>query len=446
MNNYTVTSVTFLSGLSADWSPIGPRAGQGALSPIGPGHLSPWSPIGPGHLSPWSPIGPGHHSLWSPIGPGHLSPWSPIGPGRSSASSSPFGAEAADSAAMPAWQGIDPEWVYADGSTMLAQALRKSRAKTVRMSDPVAMDAVVVPRDTGVALRQALWRWAPEFRMMAVTGELLSRVQAHGLSVWLTEPPRPDGSCAGPATLLLELPASLDAVDWQAQVDDVIRAAVEREDRLPEILSQATSLWAFFESITGVSLQQAPAFGELLLAAEDWALKILMLLKHNVAARRPVHRSSLVRPVIATPGHGSLPSGHATMAAMNTELLRLMMYPGGPSARVDALDRLARRIAFNRVVAGMHFPVDSQAGYALGHQLARVLAALAGHPTTELRSLAASDVIYGEHKLPEIAPVANVGTSQGPARARPPAISPSRADALALLWEQAALELSRLRV
>lgn len=433
MTYYTVTSVTFLSGLSADWSPIGPRAGQAALSPIGPGHHSPWSPIGPGHHSPWSPIGPGQHS-----------PWSPIGPDSASTSASPSAMATVDSTAMPEWHGIDPAWVYSDGSTLLAQALRKSRAKTARMSDPVAMDTAFVPRGTRSPLRQPLWRWAPEFRMMAVTGELLSRVQVHGLSVWLFEPPRADGSPGKHATLLLQLPASLDAVNWQAQVDDVIRAAAEREDRLPEILSQAANLWAFFESITGVSLQQAPAFGELLLAAEDWALKILMLLKHNVAALRPVQRSSLVRPVIPTPGHGSLPSGHATIAAMNTELLRLMMYPTGPSARAEALDRLARRIAFNRVVAGVHFPVDSQAGYALGHQLARVLAALAGHPPAELRSLAAADVIRGDFKLSEIAPVAKVGNARN--QTKSPAIAASRADALALLWQQAALELSRLRV
>ena len=41
------------------------------------------------------------------------------------------------------------------------------------------------------------------------------------------------------------------------------------------------------------------------------------------------------------------------------------------------LDRLARRIAFNRVVAGVHFPIDSRAGYALGLQLSGHFIALA---------------------------------------------------------------------
>ena len=55
-------------------------------------------------------------------------------------------------------------------------------------------------------------------------------------------------------------------------------------------------------------------------------------------------------------------------------LLSELLYPAG-DARRSALDRLARRIAFNRVVAGVHFPIDSAAGSALAHQLAATLVA-----------------------------------------------------------------------
>jgi hypothetical protein len=247
------------------------------------------------------------------------------------------------------------------------------------------------------------------------------------------------------AILLLQLPDSLQHVDMQEQLDAVLRAAVEREDRLPEILSQASDFWPFFESVTGVQLAQAPAFAELLRAAQDWVLGLLMLLKHNVAAYRPVQRSSLVMPLIATPGHGSLPSGHATVAAFNAELLRLLMYRDGPDARVQALDRLARRIAFNRVVAGVHFPVDSQAGYALGRQLARTLSALAGNAADSPGELTSDDVLRDRFRLDELAPGELAAYAvKAPAGRQLPA--PTPAAALVILWQQAQTELARLRV
>ncbi|HSW06021.1 phosphatase PAP2 family protein [Aquabacterium sp.] len=405
-------STSFLSGLHAGWSPIGPRRG------------ATWSPIGPSH----SPIGPSH----SPIGPSA----SPIGPGRAWAP----GDATADASALGEWEGIDAPWTYANGATLQAQALLKSRARTAAPADALAIDSHMPPAADRGPEAADLWRWAPEFRMMAVSAELGGRVFAHDRQVWLTGPGR------AAATRLYALPANFDHIDWADQIDAVMRAAVEREDRLPEILSQASSLWAFFESVCGVSLDRAPTFRELVLAAEDWALKLLMLLKHNVGARRPVELSSLIHPVIQTPGHGSLPSGHATLAAMNTELLTLMLYSNGRQPhRAAALNRLARRIAFNRVVAGVHFPVDSQAGYVLGRQLARALASLAGHPPAIYRTRDAHTVIadpWRLHEQPEAELEADDVEPPAHADIAPPEASPL----LHELWGQAQTELDRLRV
>ena len=288
----------------------------------------------------------------------------------------------------------------------------------------------------------SLWRWAPEFRMMAVSAALASRVRALDRTLWINDRRK----VAPSPVLLVALPDSLDHINWRAQADDVLRAAVEREDRLPEILSQAASLWAFFESVSGVSLERAPAYAELVLAAEDWALKLLMLLKHNVAARRPIELSSLVHPVIPTPGHGSLPSGHAALAAFNTELLRLMLYDSGQPHRVKALDRLARRIAFNRVVAGVHFPVDSQAGYVIGRQLARALATLAGKRPPVFMRRPADTVVCDPFRLHENPNAATKPDDVEPSKKghNMPRIEPE--PLVKQLWAQAELELHRLRV
>jgi hypothetical protein len=77
------------------------------------------------------------------------------------------------------------------------------------------------------------------------------------------------------------------------------------------------------------------------------------------------------QPIIPTPLHGSLPSGHATEAFMVVHLLEQLL-PQGARHR-DQLQRLAARTSINRTVAGVHFPVDSLAGQLLGQTLGEYL-------------------------------------------------------------------------
>jgi len=375
---------------------------------------------------------------WQPSNPDGGGSWQPSNPARNKAGAraSRTPADAFDARAINGWEGVDPPWTYADEHTLLMQALRKSRAKVARLSDPVAMNEGGPQARSRGARTEALWRWAPKYRIAAVAAELSSRVVVVERSVWLVNP-SPHANVP-----LIHLPQRLDGLPrytQSEQIDAVLRAAVEREDRLPEILTQASDLWPFFESITGVQLAAAPEFAELLQAAQEWLTGVLMLLKHNIAARRPVQCSSLVMPLIPTPGHGSLPSGHATVAAFNAELLRLLMYSHGFESRVDTLDRLARRIAFNRVVAGVHFPVDSQVGYALGRQLAAAMATLAGNPQP-IGGLGSKEVLVFPYTLAEQLPQNQPQTPRG----TPPSCAPAKA--LSTLWEAAATSLARLRV
>jgi len=332
--------------------------------------------------------------------------------------------------------GMHPDWVWSSGEALLGQALRVSRDKILRPADQ-AWPAARLARAaaTGAPVGGShLWRWDPEFRVKAITCELLGRCQVLGPALWLVDPGPDPAAPALQSTRIFSL-NGLHAVDMDEQVDKVLRAAVEREERLPEILSQASDFWPFFQSLCGLRLSAAPRFAELLNVANDWALQLTMGLKHAVAMRRPFQTSSLVVPVIATPGHGSLPSGHATMAALTSELLALLLHPTG-DPRADALDRLARRIAFNRVVAGVHFPVDSVAGHALGTQLARLLAALADPGQT---MPGAMDAVFTQaHTLDEI--------GQRPAGAAAVQQARTPAPLLSELWQQVRKELRTLRV
>jgi hypothetical protein len=269
--------------------------------------------------------------------------------------------------------------------------------------------------------------------VQAVLAELTSRVVVAGRRVlYWPAPVAADGAAAAPQLLIQLTPARQQ--DFLAeQADRTVRAAVEREDRLPEILSQRAGFVDFFGALTGIDLAAAPALRELLATWSAWADLYVMALKNDIAEPRPFQRSALVSPVIATPPHGSLPSGHATAAAMMSEILSALLYAAG-HPRTQQLDRLARRIAFNRVVAGVHFQMDSAAGYALGRQLAGLFVALAcgGNAPTALRHNVAQ-----APDLPELArhqPVARGG----------PGVTV--APLLARLWGRAEAELETLRV
>jgi len=269
-------------------------------------------------------------------------------------------------AAGQLWRGTDPAWVYQGGSrALLAQALERTYSRIVRPTDPrlpPQKNGVMRVAANAVGAMDPLWRWGSEFRVHAVVADLAWRLRVEKRELKLT---------AGGA---LSLSLALDMPEGQFtedQIDKVQRAAIEREDRLPEILAQSDDLLSFFRVVLGIDSTASPILAEVLAVAWQWATPLVMALKNDVAALRPVQRAPSVMPVIATPAHGALPSGHATMSVLTSEILAALLFDSDPKhPRVLQMDRLVRRMAFNRVVAGVHFPVDSAAGYALGLQLA----------------------------------------------------------------------------
>lgn len=345
------------------------------------------------------------------------------------------------------WTGIDPAWVYASDDALMAQAMRKTRAKILRPRDdrlPRPSARALAPPDEQL---DALWRWEPPWRIQAAVADAIGRVAieweppvAAGAAALAQQPGLPppagrrfhlrpvDSQGRRLATVLDLLPPE-GQFDYGPQIDKVVRAAVEREDRLPEILSQMADLRSFFAAVAGIAGLPLPALAELLQVATDWATLIVMRVKHGIAELRPFQRSALVMPVIPTPGHGSLPSGHATMAALYAELLAQLLYPQD-DARAELLHRLACRIAYNRVVAGVHFQMDSAAGQALGLQLAALFVALAkGGEVAGWRC-----PIDSQSQWSEMSPLGRVGR-RGRARS---VVEPSRV--LGLMWERACTE------
>ena len=121
----------------------------------------------------------------------------------------------------------------------------------------------------------------------------------------------------------------------------------------------------------------------------------------NFGCFRPIELSPQVQPIIATPGHATFPMGHAVQAYAVARVLDVVsmeqLYSKAKKAKTtvtplnQASFRLAHRIGWNRVVAGVHFPVDLPAGAALGVAIADGLMAMCGRSSATFEIRVAPD-------------------------------------------------------
>jgi membrane-associated phospholipid phosphatase len=150
-----------------------------------------------------------------------------------------------------------------------------------------------------------------------------------------------------------------------------------RPDRATEILAQLGVPYAFWASITYLRPDRMPRTLELIDTALRLAVLVEMRFKHALAVTRPIEYSPQVQPMILTPGHGSLPSGHSTEAHIIARVLTELVDSSKLHGLEEQLMAQAARIAVNRTVAGVHFPMDSTAGRVLGITLAEYFLARA---------------------------------------------------------------------
>ena len=173
--------------------------------------------------------------------------------------------------------------------------------------------------------------------------------------------------------------------DLQDQLKYLRSAADLRADRMPEIMMQAGDMLSFYGSLFNLHPARKRWTMELLAAAYQCVILPEMQMKRHASLPRPFDFSRQLQPIIETPAHSTYPSGHATEAFAFATLLSALAFAGAktadPAAAVVAQAeagaanattpemipfRLAARIAENRTVAGVHFPVDSAHGALLG--------------------------------------------------------------------------------
>jgi membrane-associated phospholipid phosphatase len=163
----------------------------------------------------------------------------------------------------------------------------------------------------------------------------------------------------------------------QSQCRYVAEYAALRDERQAEILSQLGFPTAYFAMILGLQAAEHKHTLELVtprrssLPMPRWSSSSLS------PSAAPDQVDGRLQPMIPTPGHGSYPSAHATEAYAVLTVLEALTAAWGTladrDARVRMLRGLAERIAVNRTVAGVHYPVDSWAGAVLGQAVGRAV-------------------------------------------------------------------------
>jgi membrane-associated phospholipid phosphatase len=159
-----------------------------------------------------------------------------------------------------------------------------------------------------------------------------------------------------------------------------------RTDRITEIHTQIYDILSYMGAAFRLDAGQRKHSLEFLQMAHGVVSQVVMRIKHHCWAPRPVDYSTNVHPIIQTPVHSTFPSGHAAEAfALAIILHHLSHKPDAEPRKPLALDgvealempfRIAHRIAVNRTVAGLHFPVDNAAGAFLGLMLGEAILAI----------------------------------------------------------------------
>jgi PAP2 superfamily len=157
-----------------------------------------------------------------------------------------------------------------------------------------------------------------------------------------------------------------------------LMTAGNHEQRMSEILTQVTPPIAYWSAVVPLHPDRTPKTLELMHLALSLGTNAVLRFKHALACPRPYEVNARCMPHLLTPAHSALPSGHATeSSAASTLLAHLLSSDSSVESQVygRALRLLAQRVAANRVAAGVHYPIDSIAGQALGETLGRLLVA-----------------------------------------------------------------------
>jgi acid phosphatase (class A) len=155
------------------------------------------------------------------------------------------------------------------------------------------------------------------------------------------------------------------------QLRGVIEVADEREERFLEIIDQdGDGVIKYWLAMLMIDAASAPATYQLIRVARRVGEVVVMCLKNHYQEARPSQVCPAIMPLLGPPVHPSFPAGHA----IQSHLISTCLYEAGRARNQrEMLFDLSRRISKNRVIAGVHYEADIDAGVIAADECFKLL-------------------------------------------------------------------------
>jgi acid phosphatase (class A) len=154
------------------------------------------------------------------------------------------------------------------------------------------------------------------------------------------------------------------ATNSQAQKDDLKAVQTAQKTRTEAQIKSAQAdnaitIFAFVNDVLGPNFNKeklkitAPFFDRVFADQIEACLEV----KEHFNRQRPFVIDPEIKPIVQQPANAAYPSGHSTTGYVYTIILSMMV-----PEKTQALYERAAAYGRNRVIAGVHFPTDVEAG------------------------------------------------------------------------------------
>jgi acid phosphatase (class A) len=189
--------------------------------------------------------------------------------------------------------------------------------------------------------------------------------------------PYVDAAVLDPA--ILTIPPSPNSDPWQQDIEAVIRAQRRATEKDREAARQQQPVRP--EMVAGIitptiNRAEHPKTFALLDNAGASCGAAVRKAKEFWNTERPFRRDSRIKALFSGTNNGAYPSGHTACSRVYAEILGILF----PAQR-PALRQRADEVAWNRVIAGVHYPHDLKGGEQLAFWILGALSATEGFQT-----------------------------------------------------------------
>ncbi len=170
---------------------------------------------------------------------------------------------------------------------------------------------------------------------------------------------------------LIVPPPAKDSAETKAELDDVMKLmAAASEDRKKQAIADDEENLAAFIASTSIKVEKdtLPLTTALIQRVIDTEDEVTTPAKKGFGRPRPPVVNEQIKPLIKLSKSGAYPSGHTTNGTAIAIVLAKML----PEKKDEMMAR-AKDYAWSRIIVGVHYRSDLDAGYASGALIAQAL-------------------------------------------------------------------------